>query len=400
MRHRVYRFLSLCFLFGALFMLAVPAFAQAKTHTVQPGETLFRIALRYGVTVEALVATNKLSDASRIVVGQQLTIPQTVTVASIDTTASNPEAAVLTSTQPLIHTVQAGQTLNLVAKQYGVTPADLVKANNLTNVDYLEVGQRLIIPGKTAPATDPVPATSPAIPPSPTLPPTTAAPMPALSGLASNLPPPTITPTAAPTALPQIATDYKMHTVQPGEGLLAIAKLYNVNWQSLAALNGITDPNRLTPGQVLKIPPIDSGATFASIPPGPIGGTFSDPEPRIGVPGKWIKVVLSEQRVYAYEEGKLVRNVLVSTGLPATPTVVGDFKVYLKYTSQLMYGPGYYLPGVPWVMYFYRDYGLHGAYWHKNWGNPMSHGCVNMPIDESKWLFNWAPVGTPVTVIW
>jgi lipoprotein-anchoring transpeptidase ErfK/SrfK len=61
-----------------------------------------------------------------------------------------------------------------------------------------------------------------------------------------------------------------------------------------------------------------------------------------------------------------------------------------------MSGPGYYLPNVPYVMYFYRGYGLHGTYWHHNIGTPMSHGCVNLPTAEAGWLFNWASVGTKV----
>jgi lipoprotein-anchoring transpeptidase ErfK/SrfK len=63
-----------------------------------------------------------------------------------------------------------------------------------------------------------------------------------------------------------------------------------------------------------------------------------------------------------------------------------------------MTGPGYYLPNVPYTMYFYRGYGLHGTYWHANFGRPMSHGCVNLPTYEAQWLFNWAPVGTLVNV--
>jgi len=42
------------------------------------------------------------------------------------------------------------------------------------------------------------------------------------------------------------------------------------------------------------------------------------------------------------------------------------------------------------VMYFYKGYGIHGAYWHMNFGTPMSHGCVNMKPDEAGLLFNWA----------
>jgi lipoprotein-anchoring transpeptidase ErfK/SrfK len=63
-----------------------------------------------------------------------------------------------------------------------------------------------------------------------------------------------------------------------------------------------------------------------------------------------------------------------------------------------MVGPGYDLPGVPWVMYFYSGYAIHGAYWHNNFGAPMSHGCVNMTPGEAQILYNWAPIGTEVYV--
>jgi len=86
----------------------------------------------------------------------------------------------------------------------------------------------------------------------------------------------------------------------------------------------------------------------------------------------------------------------VSTGTRWYPTIVGTYKIYVKYNSTLMSGPGYYLPNVPYVMYFYRGYGIHGTYWHSNFGVPMSHGCVNMRTADAQWLFNWAPVGTRV----
>jgi lipoprotein-anchoring transpeptidase ErfK/SrfK len=63
-----------------------------------------------------------------------------------------------------------------------------------------------------------------------------------------------------------------------------------------------------------------------------------------------------------------------------------------------MTGPGYNLPNVPWVMYFAGANAIHGAYWHNNFGRPMSHGCVNMRISEAQWLYNWASIGTPVVV--
>jgi len=112
----------------------------------------------------------------------------------------------------------------------------------------------------------------------------------------------------------------------------------------------------------------------------------------------WIDVDLSQQRVYAYAGDTLMNSFIVSTGTWQTPTVTGKFKIWIKVRSQAMTGPGYYLPDVPYVMYFYKDYGLHGTYWHNNFGTPMSHGCVNLTIPDAEWLYNFASVGTVVNV--
>ena len=122
------------------------------------------------------------------------------------------------------------------------------------------------------------------------------------------------------------------------------------------------------------------------------------PTARIGDSFRWIDVDLTHQRLIAYEGETPVYTVIVSTGLPRTPTVTGRFKIYVKYRAADMSGPGYYLRQVPYVMYFYRGYGLHGTYWHNNFGHPMSHGCVNLPTPDAAWLFDWASVGTPVVV--
>jgi lipoprotein-anchoring transpeptidase ErfK/SrfK len=125
-------------------------------------------------------------------------------------------------------------------------------------------------------------------------------------------------------------------------------------------------------------------------------GNFESPNTAAGE--RWIDVDLSQQRVYAYEGRILVRSFTVSTGKKQTPTVTGKYRIYVKYRSQDMSGPGYYLADVPFVMYFYKGYGLHGTYWHNNFGTPMSHGCVNFRVKEAKWLFEWASVGTIVNV--
>jgi lipoprotein-anchoring transpeptidase ErfK/SrfK len=113
---------------------------------------------------------------------------------------------------------------------------------------------------------------------------------------------------------------------------------------------------------------------------------------------KEIVVVLSEQRLYAWNNGHLDKSFLISSGL-TFPTPVGTFAVYNKIKDHVMAGADYYLPHVPDSMYFTGSYALHGAYWHNNFGNPMSHGCVNEPLAEATWLFDWTPVGTTVRVV-
>jgi lipoprotein-anchoring transpeptidase ErfK/SrfK len=114
--------------------------------------------------------------------------------------------------------------------------------------------------------------------------------------------------------------------------------------------------------------------------------------------GRWIEVDLNNQMVRAYEGEELIHEFLVSTGTSAHPTVKGNFHIYVKYRYANMRGPGYYLTNVPYTMYFYQSYGLHGTYWHHNFGTPMSHGCVNLQTDDAAWLYQWASIGTLVLV--
>jgi lipoprotein-anchoring transpeptidase ErfK/SrfK len=113
---------------------------------------------------------------------------------------------------------------------------------------------------------------------------------------------------------------------------------------------------------------------------------------------RWIDIDLTYQTLTAYEGRTPVRTTLVSTGLPNTPTPTGQYRIWVKFRYDDMEGPGYYLADVPYVMYFYGGYGLHGVFWHANFGQQMSHGCVNLPTTEAEWLFNWADVGTLVNI--
>jgi lipoprotein-anchoring transpeptidase ErfK/SrfK len=112
----------------------------------------------------------------------------------------------------------------------------------------------------------------------------------------------------------------------------------------------------------------------------------------------WIDVDLSSQSVSAYEGEDRVNTFIVSTGTWQHPTVLGSYNIYVKYRYADMAGPGYYLPDVPYVMYFHEGYGVHGTYWHDNFGVPMSHGCINLRTEDAAWLYDFSEVGTLVYI--
>jgi lipoprotein-anchoring transpeptidase ErfK/SrfK len=243
-----------------------------------------------------------------------------------------------------VHVVQRGENLFRIALRYGMTYQSLAAANGILNANRIFVGQRLTIPRS---------GTSPPAPVQPTP-----------SG--------------------------QTYTVRRGDTLTRISLRYGVSLSLLVQVNGIRNPSLIYVGQTLIIPGSGSPAPAPAPAPAPV--------PSAPTGGRWIDVNLTTQRVIAYEGNVAVRSTLVSTGLPATPTPTGQYRVYVKYVADDMAGPGYYLPAVPYVMYFYRGYSLHGTYWHSNFGRPMSHGCVNLPTPEAQWLFNWASVGTLVNV--
>ena len=156
---------------------------------VQSGDSLSGIAAEYGVTLSALIAANAIDDPDRVHPGQELVIPGA-------SGAARPKG-------PTVVVVQSGDSLSAIASDQGVSVAALMEANGITDPDRLQVGQRLLIPGRGTPTT--------------TLPPLKV-------------------------------------TVQSGESLSIIAARYDVTVSALAAANGITDPNRLSIGQELLIP--------------------------------------------------------------------------------------------------------------------------------------------------
>ncbi len=380
--------LLICALFTVLAF--IPASAQDNSqstqtvHVVQRGENLYRIALHYGVSMDSIIQANNITDPTRIFAGQQLVIP------NFDSTPATVENPLVAGT-PIYHTVVYGDTVQSIAQQYGMTPDQLMQINNITNPDMIYRGQQLTVWATTD--VEPSDSNSAQVNVSQT----------ASVDLAATTP-----------SQPAAAAPSTTYVIQPGDHLSEIAQRYNLTWPDIAKANNLNDPNQIFAGETLTIPGVanststTTNASTTSIASAPIpdGMTAYDgipagitPYPPTIWTGKQIVVDLSHQMLYAYQDGVLIRAILVSTGLPGSPTVTGDYNVYVKYTAQRMVGPGYDLPDVPYVMYFYQGYGLHGTYWHHNFGHPMSHGCVNLPTPDAEWLYdNFVEVGTPVHV--
>lgn len=321
-------------------------------------------------------------------------------------------------------TVQPGDNLFRIALRYGTTVEALMRANQLASPDWITAGQRLALAPRPTHRPMPAVAPSPALPaPSPALPaphtPDLAPSPPTDSPLFDPAPPPAPPPAplAAPVAAPPTApvtpeTDAPpagQYVVQPGDNLFRIALRHGTSVNALTRLNGLASADVIAAGQILKLPgndnandtdpasPTDANPDAAQ--PGS-GGIGAPPPAPPGRGAREIVIDLSDQTLTAFEGGTPVRRVVVSTGKPATPTPVGFYRIYSRYHSQDMAGPGYYAPDVPFVQYFIGGYAIHGTYWHTAFGTPVSHGCVNLPTPDAEWMWGWAGIGTPVTVQW
>ena len=195
------------FLLSTVVVLSLgPGAAMAQQiHIVQRGENLFRIALQYGRTLQEVAQANGIPEPYVIHAGNQITIP-----APGGSTLAPAPAPAPAPTGSSTYTVQRGESLAIIALKFGTTYIILAEMNGIPNPDVLSVGQVLRVP----------------------------APAPADSGA------------AAPAAQPATAT----YTVQRGDSLAIIAAKFNINYFELAQLNGITNPDVLNVGEVLRVP--------------------------------------------------------------------------------------------------------------------------------------------------
>ena len=329
--------LTLLLLFGR------PALAQERLHIVAAGENLSTIAQRYGLTLGELSAYNGISNPNMVYVVQQLSIPGSGRAPQ----SLAPAASNVLPGEDGYYTVQRGDTLSLIARNHGMTTDDLMRLNGIANANMVWVGQKLRISARAPAIAQPVAA-------------------------------------AGERALqPGVAEG--IYVVQPGDTLNAIAAAQGTTVQQLLVDNGLPNGRFIYAGQRLRV--------RAALAENALGLVAAPVEGQ-----KWIEVNLSEQTLTAWQGDVAVMHTNISSGRANTPTVTGRFTIGNKYKAQRMSGPGYDLPNVPWVMYFYSGYAIHGAYWHNNFGLPMSHGCVNMRTDESQMLYTWAPSGTEVYI--
>jgi LysM repeat protein len=306
-------------------------------HIVQQGETLYRISVKYGVGIEALMAANSLSNADHIYAGQILVIPQAGYAGTSEQVDTN---------QAETYVVRAGDTLSGISLRFGVSLSALQTTNNLINPSQIYGGQTLVIPGAASASTG------------------------------------GYTPTQATVT----------HVVQFGETLLTIASRYGVSVWVIAQSNNISNVSLIYPGQVLSFPASNALASPSE------AGSVSGQSIMVDVSDQ--RVYVYENGVLQHDfiastglPGSATRrgNFEIQNKIPVAYAATWDL--------QMPYWLGFYWAG-PLQNGFHALPILSNGVrlWEGLLGSPASYGCVILSDANAQWLYEWANIGTPVRV--
>ena len=437
---------------GAVY--AAPDVPNPVVHVVQPGDNLGRLSERYGISIAALAFANGLS-SSVIHVGQHLVVPGS-------DWAVNPESKGRDPHQPITYVVRRGDYLGWVAREYGTTVEAIMNASSLASPLIItdqfltipaisgpvsEDAAETVVDAAVAETMDDSTEVGEEVN-------EVEARMRqelhnAHYPFAFTESPDEITRVYRDTVRGEIAapTDvvvtywtyvsekrYEAAWELLTDGFQARAHDYDFEEYAQSyrdmALCSAQAENMVIAGQSGSETVVDADVTYRTgagcIPQEfnmtltlealPVSGEWriekvavtpsreaDASEPDAGDGGSnWIDIDISAQRVYAMVGNRRAREFVASTGIARYPTVTGQFQVYVKFRKDDMrgvdFGVPWYLPDVPYVMYFFSDYGIHGTYWHDNFGTPMSHGCINLSIADAEWLYNFSQVGTVVNI--
>ena len=241
-------------------LVATPAFAQEKVHVVARGENLSTIARGYGLSLQELAAYNGIVNPNLVYVGQQIVIPSS----GMAPQTLAPAAAGELPNGDGYYTVARGDTLSQVAKNHGMTTADLMRLNGVANPNSIWVGQELRVSARVAPAA-----------------------------------------AAEPERQPELSAADSIYVVQPGDTLAAIAARQQTTMQALLAANGLPNPNFVYAGQRLRVEALPQESTLSLV-AAPSAGK------------RWIEINLSDQTLTAWQGDVAVMFTNISSGKAGT----------------------------------------------------------------------------------
>lgn len=317
---------------------ALPATVSAQggtTHLVQPGDNLYRLALEYGVTIEAIMAANDITNQHSIMAGQELVIPGATTAR---------EAPRLT-TSAGTYAVQPGDTLLGIALGHGVPLWSIIEANALVSPYLLVPGRQLSIPGQKGEVEPPA---------------------------------------------EQRVSDGDTYTVQPGDTLGAIAERTGTTTWALARINNISDPSTIYAGQILRLrgePP--------KVAPAPHAGYR---RVIVDLSQQYLYAYEGDSLVYSFVCSSGAAPYFTRTGDFAVQSKIpnaygGAWNIWMPHWLGIYWAGGsengiHALPVLP----------SGEVLWSGYLGTPVSYGCIVLGTQEAALLYDWVEIGTPVSI--